>query len=82
MHMKLLITALALVALTGCEQGGYFNQETTQMRSDKVGRVEAVGEDFRVYEFTPQTAPHMQCIFAAGDRKGGVFCFPKASASQ
>lgn len=64
--------------LSGCEDGSYFNSNTVQMKSDKVGRLEAFGEDLRVYEFTPQTAPNSTCIFVAGEKKGGLVCIPKS----
>lgn len=76
--IKLMMVAAVAFAVSGCEQGSYFDRSTAQLHSDKVGRVEATGEDFRVYEFTPQTAPNMQCVFAAATRKGGLVCFPKA----
>lgn len=50
---------------------------TGTMSSDKVTRLSAAGGDLRVYEFTPQTAPHMQCIFITGESKGSTFCFEK-----
>lgn len=71
--------ALAALALTSCdEQGGYFNSDTVQLKSDKVGRLEATGNDLRVYEFTPQTMPGTQCVFVAGENKGGLYCQPKS----
>lgn len=71
------LAILALCLLSGCEQGSYFNSDTVQIKSDKVSRLEATGEDLRIYEFTPRSAPGMQCVFAAGDKKGGLVCFPK-----
>jgi len=50
---------------------------TTTISADKVSRLASAGGDMRLYEFTPQTAPHMQCIFIAGDSKGSTFCFEK-----
>ncbi len=50
---------------------------TKVMTPNAAGRMEAAGDDLRIYEFTPQSAPHMQCIFVAGHRKGGTFCFEK-----
>lgn len=76
--LKLATLAIALASLAACEQGSYLNGETKQLHADKVGRIEATGNDLRAYEFTPQTAPHMQCVFVSGDRKGGLECFPKA----
>ena len=75
----LTLSALAIgtFALAGCEEGSYFNANTTQLRSDKVGRLEATGDDLRIYEFTPQTNPKKQCVFAAGDKKGGLACWDK-----
>lgn len=75
--MKTLCALLILLSLTACEEGSYFNNNTTQLKSDKVGRLESTGEDLRVYEFTPQTAPNIQCIFVVGKSKGGLTCFPK-----
>ncbi len=71
------IFAISLLALAGCEEGSYFDDNTVQLKSDKVGRLEAVGTDLRVYEFTPQSAPWKQCVFVAGLEKGGLFCFNK-----
>jgi hypothetical protein len=66
------------VALASCEAGSYFDPNTAALRNDKVGRLEATGEDLRVYEFTPQTSPNMQCVFVAGEKKGGLQCWEKA----
>ncbi|MCL8384133.1 hypothetical protein [Xanthobacter aminoxidans] len=76
---RFLIAALAVAGLTlaGCEDGSYFNANTKQLKSDKVGRLEASGDDLRVYEFTPQSDPTKQCVFVAGDKKGGLVCFDK-----
>ncbi len=72
------LVCVAALALAACgEAGSYFDPNTAQLRNDKVGRLEATGEDLRVYEFTPQTAPEMQCVFVAGDQKGGLSCFAK-----
>lgn len=64
-----------LVALAGCDSGSVFNAE--QMHTDATTRIESAGWDMRVYEFTPRTAPNMQCVFVAGTRKGGLACFGK-----
>jgi len=50
---------------------------TAIMNSDKATRLSAAGGDLRIYEFTPQTAPHMQCLFITGESKGSAFCFEK-----
>lgn len=50
---------------------------TATIKADKVTRLSAAGGDMRLYEFTPQTAPYMQCIFIAGNSKGSTFCFEK-----
>jgi hypothetical protein len=73
----LIIAALTVLSLTGCEAGSYFDPNTAQLQNDKVGRLEATGEDLRVYEFTPQTSPEKQCVFVAGDAKGGLQCWDK-----
>ncbi|SCW95957.1 hypothetical protein [Ancylobacter rudongensis] len=79
MKKILIVTSVTIIALglAGCEDGSYFSPNTTQMKSDKVGRLEATGEDVRVYEFTPQTAPKKQCAFVAGENKGGLVCWDK-----
>lgn len=67
----------ATLLLAACEDGGYFNPNTTQLKSDKVARIEATGEDLRLYEFTPQTNAKKQCVFVAGESKGGLWCWDK-----
>ena len=58
------------------EDGSVFT--TLSREGDAVMRLEATGEDLRVYEFTPNTAPNKQCVFVAGgEGKGGLFCFDK-----
>jgi hypothetical protein len=60
------------------EDGSVFT--TGSQTGDAVMRLEATGEDLRVYEFTPQTAPNKQCLFVAGgEGKGGLFCFDKVT---
>lgn len=44
---------------------------------DAAMRLSVQGEDLRVYEFTPQTAPHLVCIFVAGTNKASLECDPK-----
>jgi hypothetical protein len=71
------ITIIGLLSLSavlaGCDSGSVFNAE--QMHTDATTRIESAGWDMRVYEFTPRTAPNMQCVFVAGNRKGGLTCF-------
>ncbi len=79
---QLLIIGCFGLLTSGCsyvssEAGGYNDPNTKELRPDITGRLEAAGGDLRIYEFTPQTAPHMQCLFVAGTRKGGTFCFEK-----
>ena len=50
---------------------------TSTINADKVSRLAAAGGDMRLYEFTPETAPYMQCVFVAGNNKGSAFCFEK-----
>lgn len=79
----IILAALSALVLAGCDEaGGYFNSSTKQLTNDKVGRLEATGTDLRVYEFTPQTAPNKQCIFVAGEKKGGLVCFDKPPAAK
>lgn len=75
--MKKLLMGLFLLSLVGCESGNYFDMNTKQLKSDKVGRLEADGDDLRIYEFTPQTAAHKQCVFVAGTQKAGLQCWDK-----
>lgn len=77
MNKAILIGAIAAVTLMGCEDGSYFDKDTMQGKSDAVMRLTATGNDLRVYEFTPQTMDHMQCIFVSGTKKGGLWCEPK-----
>ena len=77
--MKLIIIVATTLLLASCEQGSYFDRNTKQLHSDKVGRVEATGEDFRVYEFTPQSDPTRQCVFAAATKKAGLECWKKGT---
>lgn len=74
-YALVLSALMALLAVTGCDNGSIFNGEQTH--PDATTRLEAARLDMRVYEFTPQTASHMQCIFVAGSRKGGLYCFEK-----
>lgn len=44
---------------------------------DAAMRLNVQGTDLRVYEFTPQKAPNVHCIFVAGTNKGSLFCLDK-----
>ncbi len=71
-----------LLCVSGCsyissEAGGYSDPNTKLLIPDAAGRLEAAGNDLRVYEFTPQTAQNKQCIFVAAGRKAGLVCFDK-----
>ena len=67
---------LLVLTVAACEDGGYLS-DTPQGKSDSVMRLEAAGNDLRVYEFTPMTAKNKQCVFVAGERKAGLVCFDK-----
>lgn len=71
--------ALTLLAtfffITACDQGNIFNG--VQLKTDSTTRLETSGPDAIVYEFTPKTAPNMQCIFLSASSKGGLVCFKK-----
>ncbi len=80
--MMIVIVTIVVVVLGGLyvkkqwfDDGSMFT--TVTMNSDKVTRLSSAGGDLRIYEFTPQTAPHMQCIFITGESKGSAFCFEK-----
>ena len=78
---NLVILALAVAALvmvSGCEDGSYWDADTKQIKADAVSRIEATGVDLRVYEFTSQVDDSIQCIYVAGDSKAGLQCFSKA----
>ena len=79
---KIIYVALIGLLISGCsfisnEPGGYFDSNTKLVEPDAAGRLESAGGDLRIYEFTPQSAQYMQCIFVAGTRRGGTFCFEK-----
>lgn len=67
----------AALLLAGCEDGSYFDADTKQIKSDFVSRIEAMGTDMRVYEFTPRSNPGKQCLFVAATNKGGLVCWDK-----
>ena len=69
------IAVASSIVLTGCDQGSVFNSPL--MHTDQTSRLESAGWDMRVYEFTPRTSPNTQCVYVAGERKGGLACFPK-----
>ncbi len=75
---RLLLIPILLIGLTACgEDGSYWSTDTIQLESDAVGRLEAQGNDLRIYEFTPQTDPTRQCIFVTGNSKAGLTCWEK-----
>jgi hypothetical protein len=74
---KLLLIPFLLLAVTACDNGSMFDQDTITLQADTVWRLSAAGTDVRIYEFTPQMAPHKQCVFAAGSNKAGLVCFDK-----
>lgn len=81
------IIFMALLASIGAwfksehlDEGSYLTTET--IKPDHAFRLQTTGEDLRVYEFTPKSAPYMQCIFVAGTNKGDTSCFPKANFIQ
>jgi len=77
--LLILSAFILLLVCAGCDRGSVFNSSTPQATTDYTSRIESAGFDMRVYEFTPQTAQHMQCVFVAGTKKGGLFCFEKAN---
>jgi len=57
------------------DEGSFLSTET--MEPDSAIRIATMGDDLRLYEFTPKTLPGWQCIFVAGTNKGDTFCVPK-----
>tara|TARA_R110000851_G_scaffold11354_1_gene39878 strand:- start:2475 stop:2705 length:231 start_codon:yes stop_codon:yes gene_type:complete len=74
---KLLLIPFLLLAVTACDNGSMFDQDTITLQADTAWRMSAAGTDVRIYEFTPRTAPHKQCVFAAAESKAGLVCFAK-----
>lgn len=62
------------------DEGWIFNTKT--ISTDATVRIKAAGLDLRGYEFTPESAPYMQCVFVAGTQKSGLFCFEKRELKQ
>jgi hypothetical protein len=75
----ILVIVFTALLLVGCEDGSYFDASTKHIKSDFVSRIEATGNDLRLYEFTPLSDPTRQCIFVAGNRKAGLTCWIKAT---
>ncbi len=86
--MKIITTLLALALISAglyyayarysayyLEDGAYMT--TPSFKSDKVSRLESLGDDSRVYEFTPRTASYKQCIYVADSRGPALDCFDK-----
>lgn len=57
------------------EDGAYMT--TPSFKSDKVSRLESLGEDFRVYEYTPRTSARKQCVAIAATQGIAMDCFDK-----
>jgi len=83
-YAKFTVIGILILAIVGglyyakkqwFDDGSVFT--TSTIGSDKVSRLSAAGGDLRIYEFTPLTASHMQCVFVSGDNKGSTFCFRK-----
>ena len=72
--VKIFAVILISLVLASCEERF---PSMPQMRVDKMHRMELAGVDFIVFEFTPSTALHMQCVFVAGPKPSGLECFPK-----
>ena len=48
------------------------------IQPDSSFKLDASLENIPVYEFTPRTAPDVQCVFVGGSfGKSGLFCFSK-----
>lgn len=61
------------------DEGSFLTTKT--IKPDSAVRIQTTGEDLRLYEFTPETMPYMQCIFVAGTNKGDTFCVTKREYS-
>lgn len=78
MKTKLLISVFAITAiisLSACDRG-HISASNSKV-PDQAYFLEALGDDLRVYEFTPQSEPNARCIFIAGSSKAGATCFQK-----
>lgn len=81
----IIVTLFLIVAYVGyqyfsaeyLDEGSFLSTET--MEPDSAIRIATMGDDLRLYEFTPKTLPGWQCIFVAGTNKGDTFCVPKGS---
>lgn len=70
--MKPALLILALL-LAGCTE---YDPNAPTFRFDAVSPHEGTRYGLRIFEFTPQTATHMKCVYVSGDG-GGLSCFPK-----
>ena len=84
--LKYTIPAAIIIVILFFAVGTYIKKEwlddgsvltTSVKKSDAASRLSAQGGDLRIYEFTPETAPYMQCVFVTGTAKGSTFCFEK-----
>jgi len=80
MKTKLLITALLLLTLTACSDGGLTTASTNDlMQPDFNYEIDTWGTNSEIYEFTPKSNKKKTCVFAMLDngKAMGLQCFDK-----
>lgn len=78
---KILVLVLAIALFATPAFAGWL---TNQIAGDGEGtkksvmyKLEAFGNDLRVYEWTPRENPNVRCVFVAGSENStGVACYP------
>lgn len=80
----LVLTALTLLAAPAQANlwSAIKNSNLPPKTSDAAYRIETQGLDVRVYEFTPETAPHMTCMMTFSETGATSQCFPKIAPAE
>jgi hypothetical protein len=82
---KFILVALMLVLASPVFAGGWLNGAINNViaggsdapnKATTMYRIETMGNDVRLYEWTPQDNKNIRCIFAAGSENStGVACY-------
>lgn len=82
--MKKVIIGIGLVVgMVSTAQAGMWNR-LSNMNNEKIEttaeyQLETSGWNIRIYEWVPKHNKNIRCMFATGERKGGITCYPVES---
>lgn len=83
MKKAIIIASASAMLLSGSAMAGMWEKVSTftdkEVKPSAQYTVDTAGWNVRVYEWVPADNKNWRCMFAGGEKKGGVACYPAAT---